>query len=135
MNFFFFLMLARGGRVPPLQLISSLSSFFFGSFLSRLKVKCILLLQNYRCVKRIALPSPKQHAFLIPALFSLSLFFSSYTGDTRRNSADSDTNGSLSPNSPQPLTFLSHHLECVFNRDSILFVHSHLFCLRGWYIA
>lgn len=90
-----------------------------------------------RCVKRIALPSPKQHAFLIPAIvffFSFFPFFSSSslfpflpvrfsfylfstTGDTRRNGADSDTMGPLSHGGPRP-TFLSHRLEHAFNRGN-----------------
>jgi len=67
-------MLARGEQVlPPTYIIPF--HLFFGSFLSRrLKVKCIL--RNYKCVKRIALPSPKQHAFPIPALFFPSLYLS-----------------------------------------------------------
>jgi len=67
-------MLTRGEQVlPPTYIVPF--HLFFGSFLSRrLKVKCIL--RNYKCVKRIALPSPKQHAFLIPALFSSSLYLS-----------------------------------------------------------
>lgn len=132
MNFFFFLMLARGEQALPPTCIIPFVFFFFGSFLSRrLKVKCIFLLRNYKCVKRIALPSPKQHAFLIPALFSSSLFlslffpcFSSFTGDTHVGTAHFQTQMDLFR--PQPFTFLSHHLENVFNRNLIFLVYSRL---------
>lgn len=121
-------MLARGERVPPLPTyIIPFVFSFFGSFLSRcLKVKCYTPTTKLQMRKAYCIAFP-QTARLPDSCALLSFpVISSSKGDTRRNSADSDTNWSLSPSGPQPFTFLPHYLESVFNRSLNFFVYSHL---------
>lgn len=117
---FFFLFNACARRTSSPSNLYHPFHLFFGSFLSRrLKIKCILLLQNYRCVKRncIAFPQTARLPDFCALLSFLVFFFfygrhlSEYRGFRHKRS--------LSPSS----LFLSHHLENIFlNRDSILFV-------------
>lgn len=68
---------------------------------------------------------PDSCALLLLSL-SLPLFpcFSSFTGDTHVGTAHFQTQMDLFR--PQPFTFLSHHLENVFNRNLIFLVYSRL---------
>lgn len=68
---------------------------------------------------------PDSCALLFLSL-SLPLYpcFSSFTGDTHVGTAHFQTQMDLFR--PQPFTFLSHHLENVFNRNLIFLVYSRL---------
>lgn len=71
---------------------------------------------------------PDSCALLLLSL-SLPLYpcFSSFTGDTHVGTAHFQTQMDLFR--PQPFTFLSHHLENVFNRNLIFLVYS---CLSSF---